>query len=190
MALATEGVESGVNISGYEIDNLRFADDIAALAENNNDLQYWIRRLAEESAYMGMKMNTDTTETQYIGRHSQPVSVTVDGKQLKQTESFVYLGGNIRPGKGSEKDIKRRVNLSRQVIQSLTNVWRSRYISKQTKTRVYETLVLSVLLYNSETWVLRESDKRVLLAFEIMCLRRIEGISKRNRIRNLDIRKR
>ena len=90
---------------------------------------------------------------------------------------------------GSEEDIKRRVNLSRQVIQSLTNVWKSRYISKQTKIRVYETLVLSVLLYNSETWVLKESDKRVLLAFEMMCLRRIEGISKRDRKRNLDIRK-
>ena len=40
MALATEGVKSSLIISGYVIDNLRFADDIAALAENKRDLQY------------------------------------------------------------------------------------------------------------------------------------------------------
>ena len=91
MALATEGVESGVNISGYVIDNLRFADDIAALAENNKDLQYWIKRLAEESAYMGMKMNTDKTETQYIGKNPQPFSITVDGKQLNRLKVLFIL---------------------------------------------------------------------------------------------------
>src|ERR1700733_12061451 len=49
---------------------------------------------------------------------------------------------------------------------------------------MYETLVQSVLLYNSETWTLRETQKRRLRGFEMVCLRKIEGVTRRDRIRN------
>ena len=54
--------------------------------------------------------------------------------------------------------------------------------------RVYETLVKSVLLYNSETWTLKEKDKSRLRVFEMTCLRKIEGVTRRDRIRNEEIR--
>ena len=60
--------------------------------------------------------------------------------------------------------------------------------SKHTKIRVYQSLVLSILLYNSETWTLRESDKRHLLVFEMSVLRRILGINRRDRWRNEAVR--
>ena len=50
--------------------------------------------------------------------------------------------------------------------------------------QMYETLVQSVLLYNSETWTLREAQKRRLRVFEMVCLRKIEGVTRRDRIRN------
>ena len=58
-----------------------------------------------------------------------------------------------------------------------------------TKTRVYVTLVLSLLLYNSETWTLKEVWKRRLLVFELGCLRRIVGVLRRDKMRNTDIRR-
>jgi hypothetical protein len=50
------------------------------------------------------------------------------------------------------------------------------YICKDTKLRVYQSLVLSILLYNSETWTLRELDKRRLLVFKMTVLVRIAAI--------------
>ena len=53
--------------------------------------------------------------------------------------------------------------------------------------RVYETLAKSVVLYNSETWTLKEKDESRLRVFKMICLRKIEGVSKRDRIRNEEI---
>ena len=139
---------------------------------------------------MGMKISTEKTETQYFGKTQQTVKVVVDRQQLKQTDNFVYLGGNINSGAGLSEDIKRRINLAQGIMQALTNLWSTPIVSKTTKVQVYETLVLSVLLYNSETWVVKEEDKRRLLTFEMSCLRRIEGVTRRDRIRNEEIRTR
>ena len=43
------------------------------------------------------------------------------------------------------------------------------------------------ILYNAETWTLREKQKQRLRVFEITCLRKIEGITRRDRIRNEEI---
>ena len=75
----------------------------------------------------------------------------------------------------TKQDVKRRIGCACEVMQNLSPVWKSKVINKETKTRVYETLVLSVLLYNSETWTLKESTKKKLLVFEMGCLRRIKG---------------
>ena len=58
----------------------------------------------------------------------------------------------------------------------LHKIWKSKEIHKVTKLRVYEVLVLSVILYNTETWTLKESSKRRLRVFEMACLRTIEGV--------------
>ena len=42
----------------------------------------------------------------------------------------------------------------------------------QTKTRLYETLVQSALLYNTETWLVTEEIGRKLHVFEMAVLRR------------------
>jgi len=49
-------------------------------------------------------------------------------------------------------------------------------LSLQTKIRLYNALVISVLLYGSETWTLLEADERRLEAFHMNCQRRILGI--------------
>src|SRR6476469_2103567 len=75
-------------------------------------------------------------------------------------------------------------------MSSLKVIWQARDISLGTKVMVYESLVLSLLLYNSETWTLREDTKQRLRVFEMGCLRRILGVTRRDRIRNAHIRER
>src|SRR6218665_1773618 len=68
-------------------------------------------------------------------------------------------------------------------------VWNSKELNKATKTRMYEVpvLVLITLLYNTEKWTLRETQKQRLRVFEMVCLRKIEGVTRRDRIRNEEI---
>ena len=84
--------------------------------------------------------------------------------------------------------MERRIGLARGTWQALGKVWNSKELSKATKTRMYEVLVLSTrILYNGETWTLREKQKQRLRVFEMACLRKIEGITRRDRIRNEEI---
>jgi len=97
MALAIGDLDIGAVLSGKILSNLRFADDIAAAAENPRDLQTIVDRIARESSRMGLKINTDKTEVQVISRVDPGDAViSIDGKQLRQVPTFVYLGGKVR----------------------------------------------------------------------------------------------
>jgi Domain of unknown function (DUF6451) len=77
--------------------------------------------------------------------------------------------------------------LARRVLQTLSQIWSAKELSNTTKVKVYETLVLSVLLYNSETRTLKEEQIWRFKVFEMACLRKPEGVTRRDRIRNEEI---
>ena len=94
-------------------------------------------------------------------------SIFLDGHSLKQTGKFVYLGGTISSKEGSDVDVQRRITLARGIFHALNKVWISKDLKKATKIEVFETLVLSVLLYNSETWNMKATSKRRIRVFEM-----------------------
>jgi len=53
---------------------------------------------------------------------------------------------------------------------------------------IYNALIKSSLLYDSETWRLTENNKRRVEATEMGALRRSSRISRKERIRNVTIR--
>ena len=73
-------------------------------------------------------------------------------------------------------------------MQNQGPVWKSEEMGVETKIIAYEAKVLSVLLYNSETWTLTETTKKKLLVFEFSCLRIIKGVTRKDRIKSADIR--
>ena len=51
------------------------------------------------------------------------------------------------------------------VAGNLAVIWRSKDIGLMTKTRLYKALVLSVLLYNAETWTMTRRDRPEVTCF-------------------------
>src|SRR5271155_1537877 len=134
-------------------------------------------RITEEAGRMGMKINTEKTQVQHIGKDPINIQIHVNGALLEQVDDFTYLGGTVNVSGGIAQDISRRIGLARGVMRSFDKVWRAKELSSKLKVKIYELLVLSVLLYNAETWTLREADNQRLLVFEMSCLRRIAGVS-------------
>ena len=157
------------------------------MAEQEKGLQETLTKVTQVSKKMGMSINAQKTESQFLGSGDKRIQLSVDGNQLEQVESFVYLGGNISAHGGSDKDVERRIGLARGIWQTLGKIWNSKELSRNTKIRMYETLVLSALMYNSETWTLKEKQKQRLRVFEMACLRKIEGVTRWDRIRNTEI---
>jgi len=106
---------------------------------------------SREAKALGMKMNTAKTEVQYAGKNSVVIDVSVDGETLKQVQDFVHLGGKISSDGTSEEDVGRRICLASCGMQALSKFGSFKDIGLSTKVRVYETLLLNLLLYNSET---------------------------------------
>ena len=107
-----------------------------------------------------------------------------------QVDDFVYLGGKISDNGSSEPDVRRRIGLACDAAKKLQMIWKAKGISMATKVRVYECLVLSILLYNAEVWTLTADLQRRLRVFEMGCLRRIAGVTRWDCLRNVDIKAR
>ena len=116
-----------------------------------------------------------------------PTPIQVDGKYLPNTGTFPYLGSTVRNEEGAGNDIMNRLNKARNIFRSLNNVWKSSQYSKQTKLKLYQSCVLSTLLYGSECWRMTENDLTKLSVFHTKSLRRILRIFWPNKISNEDL---
>jgi len=96
-----------------------------------------------------------------------------DGNPVDVVESFTFLG-SIQTSDGYCKpDIACQIGLVFSAVSSLNNIWNVKHLSIQTKGRVYQTLVLSILLYASETWTSVASDMKAVESFLMKCQQRI-----------------
>ena len=62
-------------------------------------------------------------------------------------------------------------------MHSCMPVFRDSNLSLKTKRKVYQAVVLGVLLYGSETWTTKRKDNRRLEVFHNRCLKGILGIT-------------
>ena len=112
------------------------------------------------------------------------------GTTIENVEKFEYPGSLLTWDNNCSDEIKRRIEKATGVMASLKHIWKSKKLRIDNKLKLLTTCIFSVLLYASETWTLKETDKKKLLAFEMKCYRRILRINWRDLIRNEDIRKR
>ena len=69
--------------------------------------------------------------------------------------------------------MKIRIGKARSAYYRLNKVWRSTLYRRKTKLRIFQSNVLSILLYGCEAWKMTEADEHRLDVFFHKCLRRI-----------------
>uniref|UniRef100_UPI0025FC2CDF hypothetical protein n=1 Tax=Thiolapillus sp. TaxID=2017437 RepID=UPI0025FC2CDF len=106
---------------------------------------------------------------------------------LSSAETFTCLGSVVRQDGGTNKDIQSRLSKARNAFRSLNAVWRSSQYSIKTKLKLYQSCVLSTLLYGSECWRMTEHDLAKLSSFHTTSLRKIQRIFWPRTISNHDL---
>ena len=101
----------------------------------------------------------------------------IDGEAVENVCDFTYLGANFTNLNDDSKEIKRRIGIAENATIALTNIWKDKAISLKTKKRLLQSLVFSIATYGSECWLLKNSNKRKIEAFELWCYRRMLRIS-------------
>ena len=103
---------------------------------------------------------------------------------------FTYLGSNISVENSVQKDVSDKINKARNSYCSLRNIWKSNVHSLKTKVRLFNSNVISVLLYGCQTCRVNKNDMHKLDVFQTKCLRRICNIFWPNKISNEDLGRR
>ncbi|KAJ8356884.1 hypothetical protein SKAU_G00196780 [Synaphobranchus kaupii] len=166
-----------------QLDDLDFADDLALLSHNCNQMQDKTTRLATTSAGTGFKINKKKTEIVKINTTAN-TPVTVGGEPIKEVESFLYLGSVVDKKGGTDRDVTARTGKARAAFVMLKNIWASREISMATKMRIFNSNVKLVLLYGSETWRMTKATQQKIQTFINTSLRRIFNIGWPDKISN------
>ena len=81
-------MQAGIKIAGRNINNLRYADDTALMAESEEELKSLLMKVKEESEKVGLKLNIQKTK---IMTSSPITSWQIDGETWKQLR-FYFSG--------------------------------------------------------------------------------------------------
>ena len=91
-------------------------------------------------------------------------------------EIFTYLGSIVRQDGCTNKDIQSKLSKVRNAFRSLNAVWKSSQYSIKTKLKLYQSCILSTLLYGAECWRMTQHDLAKLSSFYMRSLRKIQRI--------------
>ena len=152
MRKTTEHQRTGIQWTLFtQIEDLDFADDLALVSESHRHMQQKTERLQVNSGLLGLRINTGKTKVMKANSRSCD-PIIVNGEAIEEVQDFTYLGSNISRDGGAERDVELRIGKARQASRILRPIWLSSQLSTNTKIRIFNTNVNSVLLYGSEPW--------------------------------------
>ena len=87
-----ENYEGTISIGGREITNLRFVDDSAGLAGEEEELANLVERLDKDSTAYGMEICAEKTKLMTNNTSGINTEIKVNGQKLETVTSFKYMG--------------------------------------------------------------------------------------------------
>ena len=100
------------------------------------------------------------------------------GTDELEVNSFKYLGRELSRDGGMNVEIDQRVSKENTLAGALRLLWQNRSMSRQTKVKIYESIVVPSMIYGSETWNMSAGDQARLEVVEMKYLRSICGLTR------------
>ena len=87
---------------------MMYADDLAIIAESKQDLQEVLEEWKGAFVKHGLRMSLEKTEVMWTGHQREELNIRLDGKEIKQVDGFVYLGGMVTEDGHSAAEVRHR----------------------------------------------------------------------------------
>ena len=169
---------SGCVTGDHNINNLRYADDAVLISNSEENLQKLLDTVVEASSRQGLTLNCKKTECMVVSKQTGVnCHLEIGNEKIKQVKSFKYLGSIITEDGKCEKEIKSRIAMAKEAFQRLKPILVSGSLSLDTKKRILQCYVYSILLYGSECWTISTQIENRLKAAEMWFYRRMLKIS-------------
>ena len=158
---------------------LAFADDIALMENTIQQAESLLHKVETATQSIGLYLNVMKTKVMHVNPSTEDNIHSRSGDVIEKVDDFLYLGGYTN----SSRDMDSRIGKAWGALNSLTKIWRSR-VKTQTKVRIFQSLIESILLYGCESWVMTKTAEKKIDGTYTRMLRVAKNISWRARMTN------
>ena len=175
-------LKAKTKLSNTALVEFQYADDNDVAAQSEADLQIILDAFSYAYSKLGLKINA--TKTQVIFQPAPkdnikvPPAIKIGEVTLKNVDSFPYLGSLISTNADIDADVKHRIQQAAAAFGKLRKrVFQDSDIRLETKIKVYKAIIITTLLYASETWTTYRKHVKLLEKFNQRCLRTLLELS-------------
>jgi hypothetical protein len=118
------------------------------------------------SIEFGLIINEE--KTKYLKcskKETRTDNLNINNRYLEQVKQFKYLGSIINNDNTIEEEVKERIALGNKAYFANQKFLKSKLFIKLSKLKLYKTEIRPVVIYGSETWVLKEAMVKKLMIF-------------------------
>ena len=177
------------------LQDLENANDMALISDSMDLLEELMQAMEVSCSEMGLTISSTKSKILAVplaGRPSQlPRAVLLRPavEPVSVVQEFEYLGSIISADGSLDKEVSSRISKASQSFNSLCRVlWYQRRIKTRTKIRLFKSVILSTLLYGSETWAPLITHVKRLQVFIMRCVWVILGVTRWDQKRNTELR--
>lgn len=166
----------GLTLDNMSLIRLAYADDIILISGSREQLRRMASSYCKIASRAGLQVSEDKTEYMVLSKAaSDGDPLTVDSFCFKRTSTFKYLGSLLNDQNNYETEINARISGANKAYFSLQEVLKKRSLSRNFKIRIYQSMIMPVVMYGCETLTFRRTDEQKLHVFERKILRKIYG---------------
>ena len=174
-----------ITIGGYEIPEIRYADDTVLLSTTQKGMEKLIMSVRKNSEEQNLYLNAKKTKLMTTDKTNKAAEICINEEKLEEVESFEYLGSLLTNNGDTMREIKRRTSIALQKVKQIKNLWRG--ADRTTKIRFLRACIFPIATYACETWTLNKTAEKHINAFECKCYRRVLQISWTQKRTNISI---
>ena len=120
-----------------------------------------------------------------VAKEPVQCKLVIDGKLLEQVTAFKYLGGIISSDRTRYMEVRHQTNNATRISGLLRDVtWRNKYMTVESKIKIYTAVVRPIMTYGAETRAANTKTKQLLRTTEMNTSRAILDKTSFDRMKN------
>ena len=170
-----------------------FADDVVLVDESrtgvDQKLELW-RRTLEAKGFRLSRSKTEYMKCDFSATTQEEGDVRLDGQVVPKKDTFRYLGSMLQKDGDIDEDVSHRIKAGWLKWRQASGVLCDPRVPLKLKDKFYRTAIRPAMLYGAECWPTKRRHVQQLSVAEMRMLRWICGNTRKDRVRNDDIRER
>ena len=151
-----------------------YADDTLLIGVSEARVQELLDSVADVGLRFGMELHH--SKFQLVSVRGTHKIKTPTGEIIPPTDVMTYLGSNLYADGGTKRELSRKLGAAWGDFQKLRRLWNHTCLTRARKTAIFQSVIVSRLLYGLSSAWLNVADLRRLNGFQCRCLRVIQRI--------------